>query len=576
MSSLAVFQKNSARTERLERLLKPRASSFRELVVPGFPELSLVLWAADHENTALYLTLNGDDFIAIAGTFFYRNKTGAEAARALHETFDAATFDWADCTGQFVAVIGKAGRLHMVNDGLGSWKLYSDAEGSFASAGFLEAAFLKDRLSFNSQGVYEYVFTGFVLGSATFIQEITAVMPHHLLEWQNGAFKTIPKPTPIQPVRRNGAKFKDMLELQLTALRNRFSRYATLAPDAVTSSVSGGFDSRLMIALLMEAGLRPDLFVYGADNDEDVPPSKALADYFGLPLNHVDRSKFTKPETMPTVEDVLYYFDGWKDDGLVDFEHDIPDRKNRAKCAPYMANGKCGEIYRHYYYQHVGKRGINLDAFVRGTFGRYVPQMVTDRFDRHRFEGNVTHAFRALTGFDGTRLSQGDLDYLYPKVRICHDAGRDITVNHRFSHALYPFAEAELSGPALALNYDERLYGRLEAHVIAAIDPALVKVPSAYGYDLLEGPGFGYRLKMAASYHRPTWLRTAIPALKTLLGRGHAIDMASLPEATLVADKALPAMQHYFKLDQICDRRTASRVYALEVLAQYFGITTNA
>ncbi|WP_417460665.1 hypothetical protein [Kordiimonas sp.] len=575
MSSLAVFPKNAAKAQRLHQFLQPRASSYQELDVPGFPALTLVLWAADRASTALFLPLDGNDFIAVTGTLFVAGQTGPEAARALHESFDAASFDWTDCTGQFVAVIGKAGKLHMVNDGLGSWKLYSDTDGSFASAGFLEASLLKDSLSFNAQGVYEYAFTGFVLGEATFVNEITAVMPHHLLAWQGGAFKPIEKPTPIKATQRNNASFDDMLELQLTALRARFSKFATLPPDAVTSSVSGGFDSRLMIALLKEAGLRPNLFVYGADDDEDVPPSKALADYFGLPLNHVDRGTFTPPEHLPTVEDVLYYFDGWKDDGLADFEHDITDRKNRAASASYMANGKCGEIYRHYYYQHVGKRGINLNAFVRGTFGRHVPQMVTACFDRHSFEANVTRAFRALTGFDGTRLSQEDLDYLYPKVRICFDAGRDITVNHRFSHALYPFAEAELSGPALALNYEERLYGKLEAHVIAAIDPELINIPSAYGYDLLKGPGLAYRLKMAASYHRPTWLRTAVPALKTMLSPASAIDMASLPEATLITDKTMPAMQRYFNLDRVCDRRTASRIYALEVLAQYVGITTN-
>ncbi|WP_417451649.1 hypothetical protein [Kordiimonas sp.] len=572
MTSLAVFRKSPKNADRLCHFLKPRAAHYQQCDVPGFPELTLVVWAAERTSTALFLKLAGDDFIAVTGTLFFGDKTGPDAARALYDSFDIKRFDWTDCSGQFVVLIGKAGQLHMANDGLGGWKFYSDTEGSFASSGFLEALLLKDRLSFNSQGVYEYVFTGFVLGEATFLNEITAVMPHHLLTWQDGAFRPVEKPTPLKATERNSATFDDMLELQLSALRNRFSKFARLQPDAVTSSVSGGFDSRLMIALFKETRLRPNLFVYGPDDDEDVPPSKALAAYFGLALNHIDRRTFTTPETLPTVADALYYFDGWKDDGLNGFEHDISDRQNRVKGATYMANGKCGEIYRHYYYQHVGSRGINLDAFVRSTFGRHIPQMVTSRFDRHVFDEGVTAAFRALTGFAGKRLSQSDLDFLYPKVRICHDAGRDVAVNHRFSHALYPFVEPELSGPALALNYDERLYGKLEAHIIAAIDPGLVNVPSAYGYDLLKGPGLAYRLKMAASYHRPSWLRTAVPALKTMVGRASAIDMDTLPEAQLIEDKTLPVMRHYFNMDSICDRQTASRLYALEMLAQYFGV----
>ena len=573
MTSLVVLRRDQNRLDRLAAFIKPRACYYREITPANFPDHSVVLWAADLASTALYLDLPDGDFIAVAGSFFYGAQTGADAAKAFHRDFDRTSFNWRNCSGQFTLAIGKGAELTVLNDGLAAWKLYRDSDASFVSAGFLETLLLSDCLSFDTQGVYEYVFAGYVLGENTFLEGVKAVMPNRLVACETKAgFSETEKPTPIRRMDRANMGFEDMAQLQYGLLQDRFKKLCCLPRNAITSSVSGGFDSRLMISMFKQFGFEPPLFVYGDDNDEDVGPSKTLAAYFGLPLRHVDRSKIDRPgpDAWPSAADLIFYFDGWKDDGLPGFDHDINDRKTRSTAAPFMANGKCGEIYRHYYYQKVGARGTDLDAFVGATFGRVVLQMMPTGFDLGNYQKTITKAFRAITGFGDARMSQEDLDYLYSKVRICHDAGRDLSINHRFGHALYPFIEPELCGPALALNYRERLYGTLEARMIELSDPKLLSLPSAYGYDLRHGPNWKYRAKMALSYHRPDWLRTHIPALQNFIQMQRG-DVPALMEKAMLPDPSLPYLQNYFQLDAVRMPKLLSRIYMLELLAQHFS-----
>lgn len=573
MSSMILLPRQHRNLPRLEEFIKPKAGAYTQINPDTHPDISLILWSAERDTTALYVPMDDGGFVAIAGTFFYGDIRDTDAANAFYQDFDAATFDWRETSGQFMLAISKQGKLSVFNDGLAAWKLYRDTSGSYVSAGFLEALLLTDNPSFDTQGVYEFAFAGFSLGRTTFVSEILAVMPNRLLTLlPDGRFEETELPTPIRREKRPSSDMKDIAAWQLDVLKRRFDRLSSLAPNELTSSVSGGFDSRLMIGMFTRLGLKPNLFVYGPDHDPDVAPSKAVADYLGLPLRHVNRNKLKRPTVaeLPNADDVIFLFDGWKDDGLMGFDLDVTDRATRVGDARYMANGKCGEIYRHYYYQRVPKRGINLRAQVNATFGRVTPQIMPDGFDRTGFQDHVEQSFRAVTGFTSKRMSEQDLDYLYSKVRICHDAGRDIVINHRFSNVLYPFVEAELSGPALNLNYAERIHGRVEAHMLAQLDPALTALPSAYGYDLIAGPGLSYRIKMALSYHRPMWLRAAIPALKTLFSRPGS-GMPQLVDRHLLTDTNMPYMQRLFRLDNVRDPSVASRLYALELLGQRFN-----
>src|SRR3546814_8230025 len=66
--------------------------------------------------------------------------------------------------------------------------------------------------------------------------------------------------------------------------------------DLIDSALSGGYDSRLLLALARDAKLAPRLHVYGRPGDSDVVCAQAIARAEGLALHHVDKSTVPQPE----------------------------------------------------------------------------------------------------------------------------------------------------------------------------------------------------------------------------------------------------------------------------------------
>ena len=56
-----------------------------------------------------------------------------------------------------------------------------------------------------------------------------------------------------------------------------FAAVAKIFGNRVTSALSGGYDSRLILAMLRRHGVAPHLFVYGNAGDQDVRLATAIA-----------------------------------------------------------------------------------------------------------------------------------------------------------------------------------------------------------------------------------------------------------------------------------------------------------
>src|SRR5690606_7457173 len=135
-------------------------------------------------------------------------------------------------------------------------------------------------------------------------------------------------------------------------LHDRMSVVGRALDYRVRCALSGGFDSRLLVAASLSAGIRPDLFVYGSAVETDVRVASAAAAAVSLPLRHVDKSQFpapSLPSDLGSLRPMLEFFDGIPPDGL---EMSGIDRQTRiAQSADgYVAlNGGGGEIMRNFF-----------------------------------------------------------------------------------------------------------------------------------------------------------------------------------------------------------------------------------
>ena len=59
--------------------------------------------------------------------------------------------------------------------------------------------------------------------------------------------------------------------------------------DRISTALSGGYDSRLMLALLRACGVAPYVYVYGYEDDCDVQVARSIAAGEGFALVHTDK-----------------------------------------------------------------------------------------------------------------------------------------------------------------------------------------------------------------------------------------------------------------------------------------------
>jgi len=504
----------------------------------------------------------GADFAACTGIFFYRGKRLERGLEALLEEFDGQGFPWSDCRGHYAAILFKAGRLWLASDELGAYKVYRNLDGTMFSSSFSAVRASVQTAVPDPQGLYEYAFNGATFGEKTLLL--------HVKQQRTGVLYTFPQfgpPTVSAPadriVQQAHVSLEEAADDFAERLRALFRVYVS-GNKKFRTALSGGYDSRLILALLLDAGISPDLFVYGDDRDADVVVAKAIAQGEGLELRQIDKDRL-EGRRKGSPESAWIRFDSWKVDGLFDRGIDEEDRRERARGGADVMNGSGGECFRNFFY--LPNRPYSPEEVVWSFYSRYDPSQLTDRFLPAEYAANLIEDMRlALPGNPrAANLSRSQIEALYPLFRVRYWTGRDVGLNQRFGPLLFPFLE-----PAVFFGTEEvpialKDHGRLEAMILRRISPKLARYVTAYGFPLSRDPPLPYRMKMAFTLWRPPYLRQFSYRVQAQLRtrRGHprwffeALESAHL-------DPRLPAMSEFFRIDRITDFEVLNRVATAE------------
>ncbi len=122
--------------------------------------------------------------------------------------------------------------------------------------------------------------------------------------------------------------------------------------DKVTGALSGGYDSRLNLALLRRHGITPALFVYGGAQDPDVQIARLICRSEALELQHLDRDSHTPLEPADywrNQEDVFHGLDGLTQYGYACQPYEVSHRRERVAGGLLVVNGGGGEIWRDFW-----------------------------------------------------------------------------------------------------------------------------------------------------------------------------------------------------------------------------------
>jgi asparagine synthase (glutamine-hydrolysing) len=519
----------------------------------------------------------GEDFAVAAGTLAYDGLTGRAALRKLLAEADPRRLDWSRLAGQFALVLHRSGRTFIATDFFAAFQLYHDADMRLFSTSLLSAARVLPSVSFDTQGVYEYAFQAAVLGDDTVFREIKRLGPNRVLELDAaGSIRShsVTKELPSAPTRAPAAERLDSHRSLLTrVIAEQVSHFG----NQVQCPLSGGLDSRLVLAGLRSLGCSPHIYVYGWPSSPDVAIAKQIGAAEGFPVEWIDKDTFREitPDAFPEQvarnfeeHDALPNFGGMFDNGGNSYARDA-----RHRDGALAVSGGGGEIYRDFFF--LPDRPLTASAVTDSFFARFDRRDTTAMFDPRAFMASMRDKMLDVLGRPGDtgRLPRGVIEQIYPRVRCRALFGRELSVEARYSPYLLPFLDQRVVAEAMTLPMPLKRAGLFEAQLLNAIDPVLAARPSAYGHHFAEPPSRRHRFDEWATRVRPIWLRKNSYAIQRRLkpmGDEHG-GLESPEYMGRVVDLSFPVMRRYFEVDHVADSALRRRIACLEYLAAHLG-----
>lgn len=136
---------------------------------------------------------------------------------------------------------------------------------------------------------------------------------------------------------------------------------------SISASITGGTDSRCILAHLLEQGVQPRLCITGREGDKDVIIAHVIADKLGLPLCVYDPTK-KDPNWLETG----YSFCNGIYDVVLSYRHFMKARTNMSEGIEYEFGGTGGEFYKNYYsrpFRHAQMRKLTAKDILHNIVG---------------------------------------------------------------------------------------------------------------------------------------------------------------------------------------------------------------
>lgn len=557
----------TAQAQRLDRAC--RLQGFASPQIIEHRAFVLYLYPKQQGPAEVQLLQQADgSFCALVGTLIYQNQTGLPALAAIHQQ-GLSSLQPEALYGNFCLIHYRQPYLELLLDPLGIYKSYR--AGHCYSSSFLALLSVIPRPKIRSQSLYEYLFQGAVHGETSLFAGLDALSPDQRYRLTEHSAEPIERGLNRAQQQAPCLSEADAFELNWQELNRAFSALAAARPRALDTALSGGFDSRLLLALLLEQGLQPSLHVYGSDAEPDVQIARHICQQQGWPLDYSDESRY--PIVMPEafgaiVAQNFQRFDGLPVDGIFNDGMDWACRQQRGQNGRWMLNGGGGEIYRNFFYLADGDYSISqlLSAF----YSQHDPALTTARFDeRQYFEQLATKIGQTLRLDPSTRLSRQQVELVYPLFRCRYWMGRNNAINNRLAASLTPFIDYSLVAAAARIPLAYKNHGRFEAELIARLNPVLASYPSVYGHHFAQKTPWLIRVKNSLSYHKPGWLRRHSYRLRHRHRAWQPGRYLSAGYWQQALPQGLHYLPHFIALDRVREAGLMQRLLTLEYLLQY-------
>lgn len=294
----------------------------------------------------------------------------------------------------------------------------------------------------------------------------------------------------------------------MALLDRYFHIIAQVFGDRVCCALSGGYDSRLMLACMRRHGIRPRVFVYGHVAEADVSLAIEIARREGFPLAVIDKNHqpTIRPEDFAvTVRRNFLAQDVCSWAGIFQNNAEIFESARRVHGNAIAFNGGGGEIFRNFFY--LLDRQFSVRELLWSFYSRFNPLICTQVFDREDYYQGLERKIADLLGTDDPLLARPTVEWLYHCFRCRAWDGSVDSLCSRYGFTAMPYLERSITEHASALRLSWKNHGAYEAELIQRVDHRLARYSSVYGHDFDSQPPLFRRIADYATYLRPPLLR---------------------------------------------------------------------
>ena len=466
----------------------------------------------------------GARFAAYVGALSWRSLTGvALLGHLLAHWSEPAQMPLDEFSGSFAMLYAGGDGVWLFGDALGLQKIYVTDDEGLMSTSFMVCRAAVDNPGVNRLRAQEYVLLGANHGLETPLREVSILEPTTALDL-SGARSAVLSP----PARWRAAapmrNFDDAVEAVSSAIKAEFQNLAGAYGTNIGMALSGGFDSRLILAALDSVGVAPALYVYGANNDSDVRVASAIAKRLDLPIETIDKNLVDAeqpPLTSQQLSANLAFFDGLPVDGALDRGADRLTRLKQVSGGRLNLNGGGGEILRNFFL--LPGRRFRAADLVAAFYSNWLPGAIGAPREREAFFAQLANEILKCLGYDATRdadrlLDRDEVELVYSLFRLRYWMGRNNSVAAGYGLFMTPLVCPGLVPMAASIPLAWKTHGRLEAAVITRLSPRVAAGPSNYGFDFSQGPSSAHRARVTSTLVRPPALRRRSARIRRLLG----------------------------------------------------------
>ena len=510
------------------------------------------------------------DFAFVCGTCLF-DGVGLVPAASLYERATTIPQMSEEVMGHYALAIKKGGRTEIKLDGFGGYHVFFNPKARIVSSSFYAICSVLPSLTLSQQNACEYVFNGVVSGNETLFSEIKLAPIQATILVGPDALEII-RPVLSVPGTFTSARSDESFRESIALLDCYFGAVFRSFGDRVRCALSGGYDSRLILAYLRRHGMKPGVYVYGSEHERDVLLAQEIARGEGFALDVIDKDDrpiIPPAEFAGTAHRNFLATDVYGYAGIFHNGAETEECAHRVVGDTIAINGGGGEIFRNYFY--LLDRRYSIREFLWSFYSRFNPATCTAIFDSESYYRSLERKVMDLLGSDERWLSRPTVEWLYHSFRCRSWDGKVDSIAGRYGFTAMPYLERSITDHASALPLRWKNHGAYEAEMIRRIDSRLAGYRSIYGHDFSRSPPPSRRLSDYLTYLRPPWLRRYTYRLRHFRRSGDWPGYLASPYREALLPGGVTILRRLFRPDRVADHELFARILSLEYALCYFG-----